>query len=54
MMDPAGSSSGFWGLWALTSYTAPGGASRLLAGGEFTRIGTVSPTKFFGQFPEVP
>jgi hypothetical protein len=54
MMDPAGSSSGFFGVWALTSINVPGAGPRLLAGGEFTRIGAVSPTKFFGQFPTVP
>ena len=46
--------AGFFGLWAITSFTPPGGSPRLLIGGEFTHVGTASPTKFFASFAVVP
>lgn len=53
LMDPPTGSSGFWGVWALAAYGSSG-TERLMAGGEFTRVGGISATKLFATFPLVP
>jgi len=53
-MDPAGGTTGFFGLWAITSFKNSSNSPRLMIGGEFTQVSTISPTKFFTSFSLVP
>lgn len=47
--DPAGGSTGMWGVWAINAV-----GSKLLVGGDVNQWGARSPTKFFTYFEVAP